>query len=196
MSRGDRSRGSGDPTGGAPRSGDGHTRGQLLLVAAVVVAIALVPVVLAYLQLGYHPDTQAEVEDNDPERNAERLLSRAVHEAAFATNGTRDRRDEVVERFRGRLAPRLETLRESRLEEGVAYEVTYNDSAAAGWADRNCPGGPDRQFGDCESRRGVVVQERLGETHVLAVAVDLTVTSDRGRTELTLVVESVGGVDR
>jgi len=198
VTRRDRPRDTVDPDGRErePRTGDGPDRGQLLLVAAVIVAIALVPVVLSYLQLGYHPDTRAEAADTDPERNAERMLSRAVHEAAFATNGTWNRRNEVVERFRDRLGPRLETLRESRLEEGVAYGVAYNESAAADWADSNCPGGSDRQFGGCEARRGVVVQDRLGETHLLAVAVDLTVTTDRGRTELTLVVESVGGVDR
>ena len=35
-------------------------RGQLVLVAAAVVAVGLVPVLLAYLQLGYHPDTAPE----------------------------------------------------------------------------------------------------------------------------------------
>jgi hypothetical protein len=38
---------------------------------------------------------------------------------------------------------------------------------------------------------GVVVQERAGETTVLAVAYDVTVTSEDGRREFTFVVPVV-----
>jgi hypothetical protein len=37
----------------------------------------------------------------------------------------------------------------------------------------------------------VVVQERAGETHVLAVAFDVRVTTERESMALTLVVESI-----
>jgi len=180
---------------GDRRPGKG-SRGQLVLVVAVVVAIALVPVVLAYLQLGYHPDVRAGADHADPERDAERALSRAVHESALAANGSWSRRATTVEAFRSRLAPRLETIRRSGIERGTAHAISYNGSAAKEWATRSCPSGPDRQFGPCEARDGVVVQERAGETHVLAAAFDLAVTTDRGRTEWTVVVRAVGGVDR
>jgi len=39
---------------------------------------------------------------------------------------------------------------------------------------------------------GVVVQERAGWTHVLAVAFDLRTTTERERTELSTVVRPVG----
>jgi len=42
----------------------------------------------------------------------------------------------------------------------------------------------------------VVVQERAGDTHVVAVAVDLTVVGEDRRVETTLLVRAVGGVDR
>ena len=71
------------------------------------------------------------------------------------------------------------------------YRVTYNASAASDWAATNCPGGPGRQFGPCEVDRGVVVQERAGRTHVLAVALDVTVTTERGTYAVTLVVPAV-----
>lgn len=180
-------------TGGAEWNTD---RGQLVLVAAVVVAIALIPVVLAYLQLGYHPDVRAGSADADHERNAERFLARGVHEAALSANGSWTDRRAVVSTVRDRLGPPLKTLRESRIERGTAYSVAYNQSAARDWSDRHCPSGPDRQFGPCQATRGVVVQERQDETHVLAVAFDLVVTTDRGRIEWTVVVRSVGGVDR
>nr|WP_254279967.1 hypothetical protein [Halomicroarcula marina] len=57
--------------------------------------------------------------------------------------------------------------------------------------DANCPSGPDRQFGDCAADRGVVVQERLGRTHVLGVAVDVTTTTERGETAVTAVLRPV-----
>jgi hypothetical protein len=38
----------------------------------------------------------------------------------------------------------------------------------------------------------VVVQERAGETTVLAVALDVAATTDRGRYEMTVVVSVVG----
>lgn len=55
----------------------------------------------------------------------------------------------------------------------------------------NCPVGPARQFGPCETDRGVVIQERVGETHVLVVVFDVTITTERGYIEATVVVPVV-----
>lgn len=169
-------------------------RAQLVLAAAAMVAVALAPVVMAYLQLGYHADVTASEGYDAPGRNAERVLSRAVHDAASGAAGefAWDERAAAVAAVRADLKPRVDALRSSRVESGTAYQVGYDQSAAEAWADANCPGGPDRQFGDCEARRGVVVQERAGETHVLAVAFDVRVTTRRESMALTLVVESVG----
>nr|WP_137283748.1 hypothetical protein [Halorussus salinisoli] len=95
---------------------------------------------------------------------------------------------------RADMRPRLEALRSSRVESGTVYQVGYNQTAASAWRQANCPGGPDtdRQFGDCEARQGVVVQERAGETHVLAVAFDVGVTTEDSEMDLTLVVRAVG----
>ncbi|MFB6083235.1 MAG: hypothetical protein ABEJ94_03195 [Halorientalis sp.] len=172
------------------RGRDGE-RGQLVLAAAAVLAVALAPVVLAYLQLGYHADVAASSDYDAPVANAERLLERAVHEVATnATGRPWSARDEVVRAVRERLDPHRSTLATARIESGTVYETAYNRSAAEDWADDRCPAGPNRDFGDCEVRRGVVIQERVGETHVLAVALDVTVTTERGRRRVTLVVES------
>ena len=176
-------------TGGRPAD-----RGQLVLAAAALVAVALAPVVFAYLQLGYHADVTASGDYAAPGRNAERLLQRAVHDAAVGVPADyewSDRADAVSE-VRSELTPRLDSLRSSRVESGTAYRVSYNRSTADAWRRENCPSGPNRQFGACEARRGLVVQERAGETHVLAVAFDVRVTTERGTTEMTLVVETVG----
>ena len=186
---------------GANRRGNGEDasepptreRAQLVLAAAALVAVALAPVVVAYLQLGYQADVSATEEFDAPDRNAERLLSRAVHDAASETTGefAWDERTGAAATVRDELRPRLDALHSSRVESGTVYQVGYNQSAAASWSDANCPGGPNRQFGACEATQGVVVQERAGETHVLAVAFDVRVTTKNSASRLTLVVPAV-----
>lgn len=165
-----------------------------MLVAAAVAAMALVPALAAYLQLGYHGDVRAGGEFTAPVENAERVLGRGVHAAAADIAGDYDwsDREAAVDAVRADLADRVETLRSSRVERGTAYRVSYNQSAAAAWADANCPDGRGRQFGPCEARQGVVVQERAGETVVVAAAFDVTAVSERGETEVTLVVRAIG----
>lgn len=171
------------------RAGTQH--GQLVLVAAVIVAVALAPVVLAYLQLGAHPDVG--VENTNHGADARRFLERATHEAGTEATGIDwTNRKRTVERVYEALEPRLETLNGSRVEEGVAYGVVYNRSAATAWTNEHCPRGEGRRFSPCRAVDGVVVQERAGETTVLAVAYDVTVTTPRGERELTFVVRVVG----
>ncbi len=55
------------------------------------------------------------------------------------------------------------------------------------WALRNCPDGPARDFGQCVADDGVVVQERAGETAIVAVAIDVVVATPETKTDLTLV---------
>lgn len=147
----------------------------MVLLAAAAIAVALIPMLVAYLQLGYHPDVARP--DADHARDVERMLERSLVEAADgvpATHSWSDR-DAAVTTVRDRLAPTLETVNTSALERGTAIQVSLNDSRASAWTADNCPGGPGRQFGPCEADRGVVVQERVGRTHVVAAAVDVRV---------------------
>ena len=75
-----------------------------------------------------------------------------------------------------------------RVDRGIAAEIVQNGSAAAAWASESCPVGRGREFGACESRGGLVLQERAGETYLVAVAFDVTVVSERGAAELTVLV--------
>jgi hypothetical protein len=165
-------------------------RGQLVLVAAVLIAVALVPIVFAYQQLGYDADIEASGDYADPMANAEQFLGRVVHEAGanISADYAWNQRHSAVTEVHDRLQPRIAILERSRVTEGVSYHVSYNDSVATAWAVANCPGGQARQFGPCVSDRGVVVQERVGETHVLAIALDVTVTTERGLIEATVIV--------
>lgn len=155
-------------------------RGQLVLLAAAALAVALVPMALAHLQLGYHDDVQSATVDSRPVDDAERTLHRALDGAArgIPQQYPWTDRHSAVTAVRDQLRPTLATLNTSRLGSGTVYGISYNDSRAQSWMQANCPSGPDRQFGSCRTDRGVVVQERASETHVLAVAVDIRVTTD------------------
>ena len=168
-------------------------RAQLVLAAAAVVAVALVPAVLAYQQLGYHPDVAASAEYDAPLANAERVLQRAVHEAGANVTGRYDwsERERAVRATDDRLEAPLDALETSRVAAGTAYEVRDNESAARSWARANCPSGPGRRFGACRASDGVVVQERAGETTVLAVAFDVRATTERGIYDGSLVIEVI-----
>lgn len=170
-------------------------RGQLVLIVAATIAVALVPLSLAYLQLGYHADVDTAAADTTPVGDGQRVLERTVHNASGSVAGEYDwrERDRAVEAVNASLAPATTRLERSQLDSGIAYRIARNDSAAASWAGEHCPSGPHRRFGSCESIGGVAVQERAGETAVLAVAFDVHVLTDRGATNATLVVSAVGG---
>jgi hypothetical protein len=169
-------------------SADGsRTRAQLVLVAAVVMTAALVPLALAYLQLGYQASVPV---DDDPVRDATDTLERALVDAA---DGVPDSyawtdREGAVNTLRQRLGSTLSTLNRSRLDDDTALSVTYNASRASAWSSAHCPGGAGRVFGPCRADRGVVVQRRAGQTHVLAVAVDVRVTGPAADRHATVVV--------
>jgi len=91
----------------------------LVLVAAVVMTAALVPLALAYLQLGYQASVPV---TDDPVRDATDTLDRALVDAAdgvpesYAWND----RQGAVDAVRDRLRPVLSTLNRSRLDDDTA----------------------------------------------------------------------------
>lgn len=177
------------------RSGfSGDDRGQLVLVAAAMLALALIPLGFAYLQLGYHADVQAAGAESSPGSETLRLLERAVHEASGDAVGQPwAGRAGGTARVNSSLAEDIDAIEAAQVERGVAAEVRQNASEAADWVDANCPEGSGRSFGDCETHGGLILQERANETHLLAVAFDVHVVSERGETELTVVLRAVGG---
>lgn len=166
-------------------------RGQFVLVAGVVVALALVAMLTAYLQLGYHADVASRSADR-PVQDATAFLDRSTHEEARTLRGeySWSEREAAVTAMRARLRVRLETLERARVAEGIVSQATFNATVADEWEDDNCPSGPGRVFGTCVADRGVVVQERAGRTLVLAVGYDLVVTTTERRTRLTTMVNA------
>jgi hypothetical protein len=165
----------------------------MVLLAGVVVALALVAMLVAYLQLGYHADVRTASVDDEAAADGRSYLQRATHDASRALRGefTWTERGRAVTDARIRLQSRIRALQRSRVESGVAYTVDFNRTAAQRWATANCPGGPGREFGPCVADRGVVAQQRGGRTLVLAAGYDLTVTTDRETVRLTVVVPAV-----
>lgn len=170
----------------SPRS----DRGQLVLLAAALVAVALVPMAFAFLQLGAHPDVASSTDGNRPAEDAVRAAERAAANASAGVSGAYPwaARADAVAAFGRAFDADAARIERSRLRESVALRVETNASAAAAWAGTRCPGGPNRQFGPCDALDGVVVQERVGETTVVALAVDVTVTEPRGTTAVTVVL--------
>lgn len=155
-------------------------RGQLVVLAAVALALALVPMTLAYLQLGYDGDVEATTVIDDTPRDVRRTLQRALVDATAevpARHGWAGR-EAAAESVRDRLRPTIHSVTTTGTDGTGAVTVSYNDTRASTWAAANCPDGPARHFGPCRSDGGLVVQERAGRTHVLALAVDVTVTTD------------------
>lgn len=167
-----------------------RNRGQLVVLAALALAIALVPMALAYLQLGYHDDVRAATVDDDRLQSVERTLGRTLTDlsADVPARHPWHNRSGAVSELRSRLQPTIHALRTASVDSETATTVSYNHSRAQAWERANCPRGPAREFGQCRVDRGVVVQERDGRTHVLAVAVDISVTTPDGEREMAAVV--------
>ncbi len=161
----------------------------MVLLASVTIALALVALLLAYLQLGYHPAVAGPSADHAPA--AERTMQRALLEAGdgIPANYSWGNRSAAVTEVRSRLAPTIESLNRSALERGTAMQVSLNASLASEWANASCPGGRGRDFGPCEADRGIVIQERAGETHVLAAGVEVLVVSQDAERRVWTVVQ-------
>lgn len=168
-------------------------RGQLVTLLAAVAAVALLLVAATYVQLGVHPDVTART---DPGVTADRVvagLDRAVTNASSGVSGqiVWADRDRALARFDAAFAADTRGIRRAAANRTTVVRVARNDTAATAWAASNCPGGPQRAFGDCEVRDGVVLQERAGDAHVVGVAVDVTITDPDGETRLTLLLRVV-----
>lgn len=163
-------------------------RGQLVLVAAAVVAIAFIGVLFAYLQLGYHPDVdRSSAVDGD---EAISFLDRSVHSATAEADGEYrwSEREALVSSVRATIDDDVETLETARIDEGVGYQVRYAHRAATEWDGQVCHSTPGKRFGSCQSNGGIIVQERAGEAVLVAVAFDVKVAGPETSADVTVVI--------
>lgn len=173
----------------------GASRGQLVLVAAVAVAVAFVPMLAAYVQLGHHPDVRSGVDHADALADADGHLQRSVRAATAATDGAYTNGSEAVvaARARDRLATGLRRLDDAGARRGIVYDVAFNHTAAVRFVETSCPGGEMREFEPCVATDGIVTQSRTNQTVVVAAAFDVSARSARGRASATYVYWGVNG---
>lgn len=169
-------------------------RGQLVLLSAALIAVALLAVLTAVTQLGYQPDGPARAVDPHPVTSSKQVLDRAVADVAPAVPGTFGwaERERAVALVRNRLEEPRAALNRSRVAAGTSLDVRFNESRASAWAGRHCPGGRGRDFGACWASDGVVLQERRGRAHLVAVAADVRSTGMRSHWRATVVVRPRG----
>ncbi|GAB6860351.1 hypothetical protein JCM17092_04400 [Haloplanus litoreus] len=165
------------------------------MLAAAVVVTALVPMLLAYAQLGYAGDVTVAPDERRTLSDGKRVLERSVAEATRAvSSGTEaDQHRLAVDVAADRLDPAVARVETSATDRGVTVAVGRNASAARRWAASDCPRGPDRAFGACHLTDGFVTQTRANTTALVAVAVDVRVRGPGGETRATFVVRDVRG---
>ena len=172
-------------------------RGQLVLLAAAVVVTALVPMLLAYAQLGA---TDPAVTTSTAERaaltDARRTLERSVDETTLllANDTDASSHDAVARSAIGQFERTATAISTSGADRGAVVSVARNTTAARRWARGDCPRGPNRAFGTCVVTDGVVTQTRGNSTALVAVAVDISVRSPDADMRTTVVVRGVRGV--
>jgi len=177
--------------GERPRSAD--DRGQIVLLAAGVVAVALLSMTIAYAQLGYDADrTGAGTVEVASVSGIDRSLTGSLRAAAREVRRTddaptwRDRRA-VADRVGASLAADADRLEQVHAGESRSVAIDLDDAAATRWARERCPGERGRDFGPCRAVDGVVVQERAGETAVVAAAFRIRIVSPTESTRVTVV---------
>ncbi|AFK18318.1 hypothetical protein E6P09_06005 [Haloferax mediterranei ATCC 33500] len=158
-------------------------RGQLVLVSGAVVVVALLTIVLVHAQLGY-----AVTDAAPPVDDVAAATDDAVEAATADVAGRYSwaARESAVADFRSQLDPSLTRIEHAHTGSG-GVSLSTNNSVAAGWALRNCPESTYRDFGQCVADDGVVVQERAGETAIVAALVDVRIGTPQSETDLTFV---------
>jgi hypothetical protein len=143
-----------------------------VLLAGATVALALVPMAAAYLQLGYQADLEAGT-DRPSLAEVDATLARGLNAASAGVPAGYNWTDRgaAVEAVSRTLTDWLRAL--ERAPRGRVLDTDFDNRTATRLAARDCPGGPSRAFGPCVARGGLVLQERANRTHVLAAAIEV-----------------------
>ncbi|WP_231858872.1 DUF7261 family protein [Haloquadratum walsbyi] len=183
----------------------GDTRGQVVLVAATVVAIALLTMVFAYTQLGSISfDTADEassridtggtiVNPGSPVIALDTVhnqLTASVQAAVFDDRKKHNwnERQRVIERVRTDVTEDFHRIELYHIQEGRSLTLNFAASHAHERAHMQCPGGPNRMFGQCQSVNGIIIQSRAEEVTIVAIAVEVQVISPTETTNATFMI--------
>jgi hypothetical protein len=181
---------------GAERTRPSGDRGQVVLVAAAVVAVALLSMTVAYAQLGYDADRRGAGARVAPVSEIDQGLTGSLRTAAReARHRTDDRswRDHraVARRVTESLRSDIDRLERAHAAERRSLSIELQDTAATQWARSRCPDARGRDFGPCRTIGGIVLQKRAGETVVVAAAFRIRIVSPAESTTLTTVSRTV-----
>jgi hypothetical protein len=180
---------------GTERETPSGDRGQIVLIAAAVVAVALLSMTLAYAQLGYDADRTGVGATAAPVSEVDRGLTRSLRTAAREVRHRDDRswRDHrsVADGVNESLQPDIDRLERAHAAESRSLSIELQDTAATQWARSRCPEGRGRDFGPCRAVGGIVLQERAGEATVVAAAFRIRIVSPAGSTTVTTVSRTV-----
>ncbi|WP_418280431.1 DUF7261 family protein [Halorubrum sp. DTA98] len=155
--------------------GGDDDRGQLVLVAAAAIALALFPLVLAYLQLGYAGDVAAEPTGPAPGSEIDLAIEQSVQSAASdVAHGGHASPEAAATTFRRSIRDDVDRVETARVEEGRAATIEYAPDVANEWVvEGDWRTGVTADFDEPTVHGGVVIQERAGEPTVVAVAFDV-----------------------
>lgn len=165
-------------------------RGQVVLVAAAVVAVALTAMLLAAVQLGYQPTAGPTAGDAPGIERVEAPLADAVGRGATEAAGrfSWSQRAAAATVVRAELDATITEIEAAGVDDDVVYRVRRNETVAPAVAEDLCSRGVDREFGECAAHGAIMFQERAGEAHVLGVVVDVRIAGPNRVTRATLVV--------
>lgn len=155
------------------------TRGQLVLVAAAVIAIALLVILAAYVQLGYTGDVRAVAATDAPTADAGVALEQAASIAGSRATGDSPRA--TARAFDRTFREAVATIESVDVDRTAVYRVDRNTTAAMQYVQR-CEAAA---FGSCTVIDGIIIQQRAGTPTVWGVTVDLRVVSPDMETEQT-----------
>jgi hypothetical protein len=167
-------------------------RGQVVLMAAGVAAVALLAMVVAFAQLGLSataspPDP---VLDLDAVSDSLRVTTTA-HVFDNAGQFRWSERSTAVSALQDQLRPDIKRLERTTMANGRGISIKMNATVPQ-QLHLTCPEGTDKQFGNCLIVDGVVIQERAGETTVIAVSYDIEVISPVERSYARVVIRIPG----
>lgn len=157
-----------------------------MIAAGAVVAIALIAVLGAALQLGYQP--APELERVDPPAETRRVIETILTQVEPAVREYKwGDHEAAVQEVQPALTDGLRALQIDRA--GIVRTVEPDAEAALERLGVLCPRTGNRSFGPCTVIDGIVLQERQETTHLVAVVLEVTVRTDTGATALTVVVK-------
>lgn len=160
-----------------------RSRGQLVLLTSGVVAVALVLIFMAYIQLGYAGDQQ--VNQKQPGSDALEAVEMAAHQAKV--NVTHSNQENTTEQFIKDFDQKVDTIEQSKQDSSVIYRITRNNTAATTAVEKY----NTQKSADLSTSNGVITREAK-QDQIIGIGVDIHVTTPTSTSKTTTIIETKG----